>query len=81
MLSGKWGPQGDNVAMAMYAISTRPLIQVLRIKTANDDVKQVWFVYDSFAVGPLEGVKNGGTTYKPKDQTLGTAQNLQRPSS
>jgi len=53
--------QGDNAAMAIYAISTQPLIEALSTKTANDDVKQVWFADNSFAVGPLEGVKNGGT--------------------
>jgi len=43
--------------MAMYAITTWPLIQPLSTETTNDDVKQVWFADDSSAVGPLEGVK------------------------
>jgi len=33
--------QGDNAAMVMHAISTQPMMQALRNKTANDDVKQV----------------------------------------
>ena len=49
--------QRDNAAMAMYALSTRPLIQALSNETANDEVKQVWYADDSFAVGSLEGVK------------------------
>jgi len=28
--------------MAMFAISTKPLIQALSTETANDDIKQVW---------------------------------------
>ena len=43
-------------AMATYAFSTRPLIQEPSNETAND-VKQVCFADDSFAVGPLEGMK------------------------
>jgi len=34
---------------------------VLSAKTA-DDAKQVWFVNDIFAEGPLQGVENGGIT-------------------
>ena len=49
--------QGDNAAMAMYALSTRPLIQALSKETANDEVKQVWYADDSSAVGSLAGVK------------------------
>jgi len=73
--------QGDNAAMAMYAISTQPLIQALSNETANDKVKQVCFVDSSSAVRPLKGLKNGSTAYRPRDQTSGTAQTLQRPSS
>ena len=49
--------QADNAAMAMYALSTRPLIQALSNETANDEVKQVWCADDSSAVGSLAGVK------------------------
>ena len=41
--------QGDNAAMAMYALSTPPQIQALSNETANDEVKQVsvWYADDS----------------------------------
>ena len=81
ILSQESVTQGDNAAMAMYALSTRPLIQALSSETANDEVKQVWYADDSYAVESLAGVKNGGNTYRPRDQTLGTALNLQRQSS
>ena len=41
ILSQEGVTQGDNAAMAMYALSTRPLIQALSKETANDEVKQV----------------------------------------
>jgi len=63
----------------IHAISTQSVIQALSNETANDDVKQVWFADYSSAVRPLEGVS--GTTYRPRDQTLDTVQNLQRSSS
>ena len=81
ILSQEGVTQGDNAAMAMYALSTWPLIQALSKQTANDEVKQVWYADDSSAVGSLAGVKNGGNTYRPMDQTLGIALNLQRQSS
>jgi len=43
--------------MAMYALSTRPLIQALSNETANGEVKQVCYADDSSAVGSLAGVK------------------------
>jgi len=33
--------QGDNAAMAMYALSTRPLIQALSKETANDGTQMI----------------------------------------
>ena len=57
ILSQEGVTQGDNAAMAMYALSTRPLIQALSNETANDEVKQVWCADDSSAVGSLAGVK------------------------
>ena len=57
ILSQESVTQGDNAAMAMYALSTRPLIQALSKQTANDEVKQVWYADDSSAVGSLAGVK------------------------
>jgi len=57
ILSQEGVTQGDNAAMAMYALSTRPLIQALSNETAKDEVKQVWYADDSSAVGSLAGVK------------------------
>jgi len=37
ILSQEGVTQGDNVAMAMYALSTRPLVQALSKETANDE--------------------------------------------
>ena len=70
-----------NTAMAVYTLSTWQLIQALSNETANDEVKQVWYVDDSPAVGSLAGIKNGENIYRPRDQTLAITQNLQRPSS
>ena len=42
ILSQECVTQGDNAAMAMYALSTRPLIQALSNETVNEEVKQVW---------------------------------------
>ena len=57
ILSQEGVMQGDNAAMAMYALSTRPLIQALSKETANDEVKQVWYADGSSAVGSLAGAK------------------------
>jgi len=57
ILSQEGVTQGDNAAMAMYALSTQPLIQPLSKETANDEVKQVWYAEDSSAVGSLAGLK------------------------
>jgi len=57
ILSQEGVTQGDNAAMAMYALSTRPLIQALSNETANDEVKHVWYADDRSAVGSLAGVK------------------------
>ena len=59
ILSQEGVTQRYNAAMAMYALTTWPLIQALSNKTANDEVKQVWYAddHDSSAVGSLAGVK------------------------
>jgi len=57
MLSQEGVTQGDNAAVAMYALSTRPLVRALSSETANDEVKQVWYADDSSALGSLAGVK------------------------
>jgi len=82
LLSQEGVTQGENAAMAMYALSTWPLIQALSNETANDEVKQVWYADDSSAVGSLTGVKKWWEyLHRPMDQTLGTALNLQKQSS
>jgi len=57
ILSQEGVAQGYNATMAMYALSTWPLMQALSNETANDEVKQVWYADDSSAVGSLAGVK------------------------
>jgi len=58
ILSQEGVTQGDNAAMAMYALSTRPpLIQTLSNETANDEVKQVWYADNSYAVGSLADMR------------------------
>ena len=47
--------QGDNVAMAMYSIATRGIIESL--KSAARGVKQVWFADDSAGAGTLDDLK------------------------
>ena len=47
--------QGDNLAMAMYALSTRKIIASL--KSAAPDVKQVWFADDSAGAAKLDELK------------------------
>ena len=53
ILSEEGVTQGDNLAMAMYAVSTRPLIDHL----ADRRVIQTWFADDSSAAGKLEHLK------------------------
>ena len=43
--------QGDPLAMAMYALAIKPLIDKLR--DFESDVKQVWFADDATAAGRL----------------------------
>jgi len=57
ILSQEGVTQGDNAAIAMYALSARPLIQALSNETANYEVKQVRYADNSFTVGSLAGVK------------------------
>ena len=80
-ISGKWGPhtvtggcdtrgQYSN-GNAMYALSTRPLIQTLSNETTNDEVKQVWYVDNSFVVGSPAGVRKWWEYLKAKGPDLG----------
>ena len=59
IMSSEGTTQGDNAAMAMYAVCTKPLID----KLGNDDlytddakVSQVWFADDSSAAGTLNSI-------------------------
>ena len=47
--------QGDNLAKAMYSLSTRRIIESL--KSAAMDVKQVWFADDTAGAGTLDELK------------------------
>ena len=49
--SSKGTTQGDPLAMAMYALAIRPLIDKLR--EAEPNAKQVWFADDATAAGRL----------------------------
>ena len=51
--------QGDNCAMAFYAISTVPIIRSLaneKIDPATENFKQAWFADDASAAGKLMGI-------------------------
>ena len=67
ILSKEGATQGDNLAMAMYAIATKPLIEELAHKT----VKQVWFADDSTAGGKLDGIFEWWTKLKEVGPTYG----------
>ena len=53
ILSQEGTTQGDPLAMAMYAISTLPLIQRL-----NQSVQQVWYANDATAGGELHSLRH-----------------------
>ena len=57
ILSKEGATQGDNLAMAMYSLSTRPLIELLAGVIADQDVFQTWFADDSSALGKLAAIK------------------------
>ena len=51
--------QGDNCAMAFYAISTVPIIHSLaneKVDPATENFKQAWFADDASAAGKLMGI-------------------------
>ena len=51
--------QGDNCAMAFYAISTVPIIRSLaneNVDPVNEKCKQAWFADDASAAGKLMGI-------------------------
>ena len=52
ILSQEGVTQGDNAAMAFYALATRPLIDKLQVD--NPGIRQVWFADDSAAAGSIQ---------------------------
>ena len=56
IMSEEGATQGDPLAMQMYAVSSRKIIDSLDANT--EDVDQVWFADDSAAGGGLENVYN-----------------------
>ena len=69
ILSEEGVTQGDNLAMAKYAVSTRPLINSLKNET--DQVKQVWFADDSAGAGSLDSLKTWWNHLKEKGSSYG----------
>ena len=57
ILSKEGATQGDNLAMAKYALATTPMINFLEKETKSDQIVQVWFADDSTCGGTIEGVK------------------------
>ena len=55
ILSREGATQGDNLAMAMYSLSTRKLIEDLNETSA--ETLQVWFADDSAGAGKLSSIK------------------------
>ena len=49
--------QGDNMAIAVYALSTANLIQRLKEDEQAENQKQVWFADDSLSAGKLVSLK------------------------
>ena len=60
ILSQEGTTQGDNIAMAFYAISTRPIIEELQkdvyYELEKDKFWQAWFADDASAAGNLSGI-------------------------
>lgn len=55
LLSKEGTTQGDPLAMPMYALATRPLIDALR--APNSSIKQIWYADDAFAVGKFSDLR------------------------
>ena len=58
ILSEEGSTQGDVTAMGMYAIGTRPLIDILADQTDPSKCQQVWYTDDSSAWGKLKPSKS-----------------------
>ena len=54
ILSQEGTTQGDPLAMAMYAISSIPLINRL----SSESVKQTWYADDASAVGDIHSLRH-----------------------
>ena len=63
--------QGDNTAMAMYAIGVRPLINELSNISKSDEFCQVWFADDSSGGGNLSQVRQWWDEMKEKGPKYG----------
>ena len=57
IMSEEGAVQGDNLAMAKYAIATKPLVDELSQKVEEENLLQVWFADDGGSGGTLEGLK------------------------
>ena len=57
ILSEEGSTQGDVGAMGMYAVGTRPLIDILRNNTDMSKCQQVWYADDSSAAGLLREIR------------------------
>ena len=57
ILSEEGATQGDNLAMAKYALGTRGLINSLATEIELEEAMQVWFADDSTSGGSIQGVK------------------------
>ena len=57
ILSKEGTTQGDNVATAMYAIGTKPLIDILHNNILDKETIQAWFADDSASAGKILGLK------------------------
>ena len=73
LLSEEGVTQGDNLAMAMYALSTKPLIECLTYARGmvEERFKQVWFADDSTGVGELEKIKMWWENLKAEGPAFG----------
>ncbi len=55
ILSQEGATQGDNLAMPMYAISSRPLID--KVASENSQISQVWYADDATGAGKIDNLR------------------------
>ena len=58
ILSEEGSTQGDVAAMGMYAVGTRPLLDILHNQTDPTRCQQVWYADDSTAAGLLGEIRH-----------------------